>query len=175
MKHSLWDKKTTGNKSEEGRKKYRRSSIGDIGIGQVLTKYLWLLGLVPLCLIMIPQSWLFWTNLGGSGRLTWTNKTSGWGFANRRWWQNEEQANDTLLGWRRMCQLDILRCARGLGGGLPWSSVKVWIGHLDAERYEGKSLASVCYDISTSRDNVLTKKLPSRTTLRWINYHDKYH
>ena len=72
-----------------------------------------------------------------------------------------------------MCQLDILRCARGLGGGLPVkSSVKVWIGHLDAERYEGKSLASVCYDISPPRDNVLTKKLPSRTTLRWINYHD---
>ena len=42
-----------------------------------------------------------------------------------------------------MCQLDILRCARGLGGGLPWSSVKVWIGHLDAERYEA-SLWQAC-------------------------------
>ena len=41
-----------------------------------------------------------------------------------------------------------LRCAEGLGGDLAWSSVKVWIGHLDAERYGGKSLASVSYDIS---------------------------
>ena len=41
-----------------------------------------------------------------------------------------------------------IRCAEGLGGDLAWSSVRVWIGHLDAERYGGKSLATVCYDIS---------------------------
>ena len=52
-----------------------------------------------------------------------------------------------------------LRCAEGLGGDLAWSSVKVWIGHLDAERYGGKSLASVSYDISrqalcSNKDNM---------------------
>ena len=102
-------------------------------------------GPVPLLpLPMIAQSWLFWNNFWGSAaQLTWTNQMSGRAFAIAR-----RSGKWYILWLENIVLVGSLRCAEGLGGDLAWSSVKVWIGHLDAERYGGNSLASVSYDIS---------------------------